>query len=253
MHNNLKYLLVIVIIAFANNVNAQLTDTSFRLSGKIIDKESESPIPGVHLIGSTNNNGVVSDIDGNFYLSVPNKDTLIITSIGYKSTNIIVTDSLILKALQAPLLIPLERSLTQLDEVDVFAFKDEKDFKNAIINLKLPEDESTTLKIPGYYYGVPKPVKATAGSPISYLVNKFGKRGKMERKFQKAKTNDEFRFKIDSKYNKEIVSRVTGLKNEELDEFMGYCTLSDTFVTDAKEYDIIAAITDCYEKFVAKN
>jgi hypothetical protein len=47
-----------------------------------------------------------------------------------------------------------------------------------------------------------------------------------------------------------VVQRVTGLKDEKLDEFMKYCKLNESLVLNAKnEYEIAIAINNCLKEY----
>ena len=228
------------------------TDAEQVLAGKIVDKENLEALPGVHILNKNKRQGTVSDIDGNFYIKISETDTLTFSFVGYSQHFFVLGDNIKDKT-QNKVIIQLSRSLVELESVKVFAYKNERDFKNAIINLELPDENAGDVRIPGYYYGPKKPVKPGVGSPISFLANKFGKRAKMERKFNELKKENENRSYLNSKYNREIVSRITGLKDQELDNFMKHCTLSDSFIDDASEYEIIVAINRCYKDFTDKN
>ena len=59
------------------------------ISGTITDSNGE-PIIGANVLEKGSTNGTVTDINGKFSLSVPNKSTLVISYIGYVSKAIVV-------------------------------------------------------------------------------------------------------------------------------------------------------------------
>ena len=59
------------------------------ISGTITDSNGE-PIIGANVLEKGSSNGTVTDINGKFSLSVPNKSTLVISYIGYVSKAIVV-------------------------------------------------------------------------------------------------------------------------------------------------------------------
>ena len=250
--NVVRIILIFLWTMIGHQLLAQQSYEEFMFSGKVIDKENLEVLPGVHILNANKRRGTVSDIDGNFYIKALEADTLIFSYVGYNQHFLILKDS-IRDELQAPVVIRLSKSLVELESVKVFAYKNERDFKNAILELELPEDKPVKTQIPGYYYGPQKPVKPGISSPISLLANKFGKRAKRERQFNEAKRRDEYKRYLNSKYNKEIVSRITGLQDQELDDFMQHCTLSEKFIDDANEYEIIVAINRCYKDFTNRN
>ncbi len=94
-----------------------------RVSGKITDIESSSPIVGatVSIAGSETKKGVTTDVEGRFFITLElnKKYTVVVTSIGYNPkevTGIEITDSDI-----PTLNISLEKSRKQLENVIVTA------------------------------------------------------------------------------------------------------------------------------------
>jgi TonB-linked SusC/RagA family outer membrane protein len=59
------------------------------VKGKIVDENGE-PLPGATIQQKGTSNGIVTDIDGNFSLSVPSDATLIVSFIGFKSIEVTV-------------------------------------------------------------------------------------------------------------------------------------------------------------------
>ena len=56
-----------------------------RVSGKVIDADGAEPLIGVSILVKGTTTGTVTDFDGNFELTVPDKSTLQISYIGYKT------------------------------------------------------------------------------------------------------------------------------------------------------------------------
>ncbi len=237
---------VIVVFLLFSVIELQAQE---RIRAKIMDSETLTEVPGVHVVNVNDDQGTVSDIDGNFSIVAFPGDSIFLSSVGYQPRYYVVGDSVMEKSVK----LLIDPATIELSSVNVFAYKSERDFKNAVIALQLPEEKTTKLVIPGFYYGPKKEVSAGVGSPISFLVSKFGKKAKQEKRFKAAKERDAYRNLINSKYNKEIVEKITGLKAEALKEFMDQCTLSDTFIENANEYDIIVAINNCFEEYQNNN
>lgn len=85
------------------------------VSGTVVDAEGQ-PIPGVTILESNNQqNGTVSDFDGNFSITVPSDGELNVSFIGFKSQTIAVSG-------QTNLNIVLEESVSALDEVVITGY-----------------------------------------------------------------------------------------------------------------------------------
>ncbi|MCB0504181.1 MAG: SusC/RagA family TonB-linked outer membrane protein [Cyclobacteriaceae bacterium] len=93
------------------------------VSGKITSADDGSPIPGANVLLKGTTNGTVTDIDGNYKLTVPsNGATLIVSFIGYGSKEIPI-------GARAVIDVALETDITELSEVVVTAFGVEKEKK----------------------------------------------------------------------------------------------------------------------------
>ena len=223
---------------------SQETKTTL-IQGKVVDEQSHEAIPGVNIY--TKQHGTVSDIDGNFSFLLKSEDTIKFSFVGYEDYYFSLNDSILAEITE--LQIPLTTSLQALEEVMVHAYMTEQNFKDAVIAYNLPE-EKKVKKMAGFYYGPPKPVNAKAfTSPISFLVSKFGKQAKQEKHFIKQKEIFEQQKYLSSKYNKDIVANITGLNGDELDDFMHFCTLSDSVIEQASEYDMTLVINKCLKDF----
>jgi hypothetical protein len=62
------------------------------ISGTILD-ENGLPMPGAYILVKGTSTGTQTDFDGNYKLKVKNGNTLVISSIGYKTSEILITDN----------------------------------------------------------------------------------------------------------------------------------------------------------------
>ena len=90
---------VILNVQKTNNTQQKKKRT---VTGTIIDAVDDSPIIGANItIKGDKNTGTISDIDGNFSLSIPdNKTILVVTYIGYKTREVPVEASLKVKRIE---------------------------------------------------------------------------------------------------------------------------------------------------------
>ena len=119
------YLILLGLLALApatyaeGNGNADkisMTQTgNITVNGKIVDENGES-LPGTTVIQKGTSNGTITDIDGNFSLSVPSDATLIVSFIGYKNTEVSVGGKTELGS------ITLVSDTKQLDQVVVIGY-----------------------------------------------------------------------------------------------------------------------------------
>jgi len=120
-----SYLILLGLLALAQvtyaegNGNADqmsMTQTdNITVKGKVVDENGGS-LPGTTVQQKGTTNGIVTDIDGNFALSVPSDATLIISFVGYKSTEVTIGGKTQLGN------ITLVSDLKELDQVVVIGY-----------------------------------------------------------------------------------------------------------------------------------
>ncbi len=121
-----SYLILSGLLAIAPAAYAGGTATAGQLSvtqaenitvkGRIVDAENGEPLPGATVQQTGTTNGTVTDLDGNFSLSVPSDATLSISFVGFLSEEIAVGGKANLGT------ISLVSDLKQLDQVVVVGY-----------------------------------------------------------------------------------------------------------------------------------
>lgn len=102
--------LLLLVLLFPFSILAQST-----LSGTVLDKTNNQPLPGVNVVVEGTQNGTSTDFDGKFNLNVKNGDNIVFSYIGYKTYTLIYTA-------QKDILISLDEDADQLDEVVVIGY-----------------------------------------------------------------------------------------------------------------------------------
>jgi TonB-linked SusC/RagA family outer membrane protein len=86
-----------------------------KVTGTVISADDNSPLPGVYVLIKGKTAGTSTDADGNFTITVPSKETvLVFSSIGYTSQEVVVGENPVLN-------ITMASSATQLSEIVVTA------------------------------------------------------------------------------------------------------------------------------------
>jgi hypothetical protein len=82
--------------------------------------------------------------------------------------------------------------------------------------------------------------------PISLLYDQFSKEARSKRIYAGLLKKDQ----VAVRYNNAVISKLTGLKNEEeIKQFIDFCALKVQFILDSSDYELYAAIMDCYGNF----
>lgn len=226
-----KYLFLILIFVFSmGSIFAQRRI----ITGNIFDGLSFYPIEGANVYNFSTKKYSFSDIKGNFSVEVQLNDTLIFSKSIFRQVLVIVNQDNITRG---NIEIPLYYKAIILKEVTVYSITtDYNQFVKDVVSTPLPEiykyvegAKLTEMDLMNIQYakGPPNVLAGTPlGSPITYLYEKYNKKYK---NIQLAKELNELQDEVDhvpTKYNRELVSEITGLKGDELLKFMMYCRFS---------------------------
>lgn len=114
---NLKTKLILVVLLLLSvTINAQNQTT---IKGTVVSVTDNFPIPGVNVIVVGTTNGTTTDFDGNYEIKVKVGDVLQFSYVGYASQNVIVAD-------QKTINVSLSEDVSELDEIVVVAYGDQK-------------------------------------------------------------------------------------------------------------------------------
>lgn len=93
-----------------------MAQTNQKITGTVVAAKDGEPLIGVNVLQKGTTNGVVTDVDGNFTLSLPIPCELTVTYVGYKGETVKVTSP------NTPLHIELKEDNELLDEVVVVGY-----------------------------------------------------------------------------------------------------------------------------------
>lgn len=118
------------LLLFTILINAQTGKVV--LAGTVVD-EKGLPIPGVTISG-VDKSGVITDLDGHFSISVPNKSTVKFSYLGYQNQSILASNNSSLK-------ISLKEQKNELEEVVVVGYgtQRKKDLTGSVSSVKVKD------------------------------------------------------------------------------------------------------------------
>ena len=247
-----KFFHLFLFVLFINLVSAQ--DQTSLLKGKIKNDSTDEYMSSVHVLNLNSVEGVISDSDGNFEIAVKAKDTLYFSYLGFKPLKVPVSNDMI------KLGIPIFR-LTQLsfalEEVIVRPYSLtgylDIDVKKVPLN---PAGRFTIPGLPqsGYEAGNrnKSSISKAIGSlfnPADFLYNLFGKNPKQMRKLKKMREDNEIKNLLATKFDREVLVQLLGVKRVNLEEILRNCNYSNAFIKEANDLQILEAISGCYEEY----
>ena len=223
--------LIIFLLATTNHIcNAQ----EYLFRARIISADSiGTDIRNCHIINKTKNLGTVSDQYGNFRITADINDSILFSAIGYEKLEIALSETIYNNSR----IIRLNPVAYELEEVTVKPFQIELPMisKYEIYTPPLPNQGG--INIP------------TGVSPISFFYNRFSKEAK-QKKYYKSVTEETADFIIiGEKFNGNIVSRLTGLKDDEMIAFISYCAFTTEFLRYMSPETIKREILRKYRKY----
>jgi len=129
---------VAALLCVANGAFAQQKRV-IQLSGVVLGQDSVSGLPGVHVYVPKAGRGTTTNAVGFFSMPVLVGDSIVISSVGYEKQFYIVPQT-------APeyqtVIVPMVEDVVYLKGVTVMDFPTEEVFKEAVLALNMPVDES---------------------------------------------------------------------------------------------------------------
>ena len=129
---------VAALLCVANGAFAQQKRV-IQLSGVVLGQDSTSGLPGVHVYVPKAGRGTTTNNVGFFSMPVLVGDSIVISSVGYEKQFYIVPQN-------APeyqtVIVPMVEDVVYLNQVTVMDFPTEEIFKEAVLALNMPVDES---------------------------------------------------------------------------------------------------------------
>ena len=233
-------------------VMSQQRDSTVRFFGNLYDSKSYQPIEYAHIININGNNATISDSLGTFNLKIEPGDSLMISSIGYKTTYYQYTGPMQKVVFKS---IPMEEEVYAISGVEVTPWGTYQDFKRKFMSLDIKDPQEDVH--PLLWEGINRepelkeePLNPGISSPITMIYSLFSKEIQSKQKLrelQKAQTKEDL---LKEKYNPEQVRELTGLEGRKLERFMNYCNFSEEYILNTREYFILERVKRCYQQFM---
>ena len=194
------------------------------------------PMSSVHVLNLTQVIGAITDQKGVFEIKAQVNDTLYFSYLGFKPLKIAVTNDMLkfgnFKFEMTELAFALEEIevrpylLTGYLDIDV---------KNAPINTARRYSISGLPNL-GYESGGNRTSSGFSKAinnlfnPVDFLNNMFGKNAKQMRKLKLMREDDEIKNLLVSKFDRQVLIQLLGIKRIDIDDILRNCNYSDTFM-----------------------
>ncbi|MBG6061269.1 hypothetical protein IWX83_001046 [Flavobacterium sp. CG_9.1] len=249
----MKYFVVFLFTILSAVAVAQVKEPSQKVDGIIISNTTRQSLPNVNIININKVRGATTDSRGYFEIDVQLNDTLHITSLGFQSLRVRVTNDWIKNKSTK---IQLTEKAIALEEIVIrpFNLTGYLEVDTKIIPVKENYRYSISGLTQGYEAGAYSPnafgrVLGSIFNPADVLYNFFGKNPKELKKLKEMKKDDTVRNLLESKFDREMISVILGVEKNEIAEILQRCNYSESFIQSANDLQIMDAISGCYEEY----
>ena len=206
-----------------------------RVTAMVVDKDTRNPVFNLMVVNMRTQEGGFVPSGGKFTLSALRTDTLLIASTGYTTRKLCFRDSLKKSEFDIRILMP-KLEIT-LKPVEIFTQRDLEEIQKDIESLGYNEDDYI---ISG----------ATAlESPITYLYQQFSRRERNKREVAQMRNDDRRRALLKELFRKYVDNDIIDLQDEDFDDFIDFCRVSDEFMKNSTQYDFIMYVKKRYELY----
>ncbi|TKB98759.1 hypothetical protein [Pedobacter cryophilus] len=198
------------------------------LTGTAYDANSRSKLKLVFVNNLTQREVDHSGQKGDFSLTAELGDLVVFSCPGYQS------DTLIIENL-SPKMVIMRPSLIVLDEV--------------VVNAKAINRPENVRSVYSSAYSLATTNVLSSDGKVS-LVNAFSKQSQQNRAFQKFMDSELNEKLIDQKFNKTLVTELTKIRGQLLEDFMSYFRPTYSQVSTMNDVDLRTYIVNSYNKYI---
>lgn len=211
--------------------------------GRTLGAEYINIVQLASVVNVTTKTKSISSRQGYFKLAAQATDTIIITAVGYDS--LFIYGQSMQQDTQLFFLTP--RNI-MLKEARIIASNPKRDSLARAAAEFLKNDP-----LMNNYDRILNRPKGGLMNPLTAMYEQFSKAGKDASKFEDFLAYMEKQKKVDSRFNKTLVFKATGLTGLKADSFLLFCKPNKEFVLTASDYELILAVKKCYADYTGTN
>lgn len=223
---------MVVMLMAGISVRAQNVFAEKILDGRVYSNDGD--VAATHVMNTTSKKATIADANGYFSISAKLNDTLVFSAVQYKRKEVLVTLSLMESKFFT---VPLEESVTELDEVVVMPYNLTGDMSRDADRLFTERVvTSSTLALPNAYV---KPVTkaerelfaATSNPFMSFdpLINAITGRTKRLKSLVKVEKSYARTMRVREFYLDSLITADLRIPQEKIADFMYYCEVDPSF------------------------
>ena len=228
------------------------------VKGRVMDFVTYQPLENSCIHNLSAGTMAFSNKNGDFAISAQATDTLVVTQVGYDMEWVILNDSLIASKDRISVLLIVRAFM--LRNVTIYAMKPYplflKDITKEVPTKKqdIPGMEISPQEKANYDINRGNLLRNTPlASPLTALYNRFSHKAKMDRMYADLMQNQGEVLRLAKKYNPEIVQRITQLKDNQLEDFMVYCSFTYYTLVVSTDHEIEQMIMAKFTQYKKEN
>ncbi len=137
--NCMRYIGFSIVILFLLPALLNAQDKKLiQLTGTVTN-ELLQPLPFAHLLIMNDFRGAITNNYGYFSLVVEENDTVLVSSVGYKSKHLYIPDSFSSNFMNVDIVLQMDTLF--IDEAVIYPWRNYEEFKQAFLNLELPTED----------------------------------------------------------------------------------------------------------------
>ena len=232
---SLKHIFLIV-LAFNLSQFTLAQDATVKIKGHAIDFESGSKLVNILVVNKTNGNGTFGDKFGDYVMNVGKNDTIVISAFGFSSFVFSLKDST--EKTVYTISPTLKKPVIYLKPVTIIAERELEEIEEDIQELGYSKEDYMLSGINAFQ------------SPITFLYQAFSKRERSKRKLAELINEDRKRDLLKELFRKYIDYEIIELQDEQFDEFIDYCNVSEQFMKASSQYEFLMFIKYSYSEWL---
>ena len=142
MKNKITYIFILICLIISSLAYSQGEIKYITFSGLVIDGQTKEPLPGAYITIPRAGRGTLSNSKGYFVLGVFPGDTVMFSYLGFKKQFHIIPKN---TDIDYSVFVELQVDSKLLKEVKVYPFSTEEEFKQALVDMKLPNDRERKI------------------------------------------------------------------------------------------------------------
>lgn len=221
---------VVVFLFGLSEAFGQKEESSKKITvkGRVLNENGESSFQSLFVVNRSTRVGNFAESSGLFQINIQKKDTLMVGALGYGTKYISFTDSVSRDTYVINiLLLPLK---VEMEPVDIFAPRTLREIFEEVEELGYDERDDLVRGVNAIQ------------SPITALYMAFSRRERRKREAMRIINEDRKRDLLKELFQKFVHHDIIDLDNDEFDDFIDYCNVSEEFMKAATQYEFIMFI-----------